>query len=153
MVWESHAIVRYLCARYGGGRLWCDDPVERSRADRWMDWTLASLQPDFMDLFWGFFRTPADQRDDALVRDRTERCARHYGLLDDELAGRDLLAGADLIIADIAVGTLLYRYFAFEVARPPLPHVEAWYCRLKGRPAYRAHVMRPFAELRGRLRY
>ena len=152
-VWESHAIVRYLCARYGGGRLWCGDPAERSRADRWMDWMLASLQPDFMDLFWGFFRTPAGRRDDALVRERIARCARHYRLLDAELAERAFLAGAELTMADIAVGTSLYRYFEIEVERPPLPHVEAWYRRLAERPAYRAHVMRPFEDLRGRLAY
>ena len=153
IVWESHAIVRYLCARYGGSALWCGDPAERSRADRWMDWMLASLQPDFMDLFWGFFRTPSDRRDDAFVRDRVVRCAGHYRLLDGELAERAFLAGAQVSMADIAVGTSLYRYFEIEIERPSLPHVEAWYRRLADRPAYRAHVMRSFEELRGRLAY
>jgi glutathione S-transferase len=153
IVWESHAIVRYLAARYGRGALGCGDPAERSRADRWMDWMLASLQPDFMDLFWGYFRTPPSRRDDAFVCDRIARCAGHYRLLDGELAGRDFLAGAQLSMADIAVGTSLYRYFEIEVERPSLPHVEAWYRRLGERSAYRAHVMRPFEELRGRLAY
>jgi glutathione S-transferase len=31
--------------------------------------------------------------------------------------------------------------------------VEAWYQRLAARPAYREHVMVPFAELRGRLAF
>jgi len=34
-----------------------------------------------------------------------------------------------------------------------LVHVEAWYGRLKERPAYRQHVMIPFGDLRGRLAY
>jgi glutathione S-transferase len=153
VVWESHAIVRYLGARYGGGAVWRADPAERSRADRWMDWMLATLQPDFMDLFWGFYRTPAERRDAALIRDRAARCARHYRLLDAELSGGGFLAGAQLSIADIAVGTSLYRYFEIAVERPPLPHVAAWYRRLAERPAYRTHVMRPFDELYGRLDY
>jgi glutathione S-transferase len=153
VVWESHAIVRYLCARYGDGTLWPVDPAERARADRWMDWMLATLQPDFMDLFWGFYRTPVEQRDAELIRDRTARCARHYRLLDEQLRGGGFLAGAQPTIADIAVGTSLYRYFAIDVERPPVPAVEAWYRRLADRPAYRAHVMRPFDELRGRLDY
>ena len=37
--------------------------------------------------------------------------------------------------------------------RPDMPHVDAWYRRLTTRPAYREHVMIPFAELRGRLEY
>src|ERR1700752_176248 len=39
VVWESHAILRYLAARFGGTALWPDDPAERSLADRWMDWS------------------------------------------------------------------------------------------------------------------
>ena len=31
------------------------------------------------------------------------------------------------------------------------PNVTAWYRRLQERPAYREHVMLPFAELSGRL--
>ena len=38
-VWESHAILRYLAARYGNGRFWSDDPVVRARVDGWMDWS------------------------------------------------------------------------------------------------------------------
>jgi hypothetical protein len=38
-------------------------------------------------------------------------------------------------------------------ARPHVPNVERWYRTLAERPAYRAHVMVPFAELEGRLEY
>ena len=54
-------------------------------------------------------------------------------------------------MADVPAGTTLYRYFGLDLARPPIPYVEAWYQRLAARPAYREHVMIPFAELRGRL--
>jgi len=57
-VWESHTIIRYLAARYGLNTFCPADPAERSLADRWMDWALATLQPDFMDVFWGFYRPP-----------------------------------------------------------------------------------------------
>lgn len=33
VVWESNAIVRYLAARYGEGRLWVADPGLRAQAD------------------------------------------------------------------------------------------------------------------------
>jgi glutathione S-transferase len=36
-VWESHAILRYLAARYGDERFWSAVPADRSQADRWMD--------------------------------------------------------------------------------------------------------------------
>jgi glutathione S-transferase len=58
-----------------------------------------------------------------------------------------------LSLADIPVGTTLYRYFELDIERPQVPNVEAWYGRLQQRPAYRAHVMIPFGELKGRLDY
>src|SRR5882672_5214484 len=78
IVWESHAIIRYLAARHGAGALWPEAPGPRSHADRWMDWSLATLQPAFMDLFWGFYRTPVEQRQQAFIADALARCARHF---------------------------------------------------------------------------
>ena len=37
VVWESHAIVRYLAAKYGDGSLWPSDPTEPSGMIRF-DW-------------------------------------------------------------------------------------------------------------------
>jgi len=63
VVWESHAILRYLAARYGPSQFWSEDASERSQVDRWMGWAQTALQPDFlMGVFWGFYRTPETQR-------------------------------------------------------------------------------------------
>jgi glutathione S-transferase len=154
VVWESHAILRYLGARYGGGRFWSDDPAERSRVDGWMDWAQTALQPDFLiGVFWGFYRTPEPQRNSPAIRASVARCAQHFQLLDRILADRPFLCGAELTLADIPAGTALYRYFELDIERPVVPNVEAWYRRLQTRPAYRQHVMIPFDELRGRLDY
>lgn len=153
VVWESHAIIRYLGARYGAGTFWPEDPAERSFADRWTDWSLATLQPAFMDLFWGFYRTPEEKRDWPFIRDALDRCARSYRLLDRHLADRAYLAGDRITMADIPAGTSLFRYFALDIERPAVPNVEAWHRRLAERPAYREHVMVPFEELRGRLAF
>jgi glutathione S-transferase len=154
IVWESHAILRYLAARYGSGRFWSEDAGERSQADRWMDWSQTALQPDFlMGVFWGFFRTPEPERDWPAIRAKVARCARHFRLLDQMLADRRFLGGDAPTLADIPAGTCLYRYFELEIERPSVPNVEAWYGRLRERRAFRDHVMVPFAELRGRLAY
>jgi glutathione S-transferase len=153
VVWESHSIIRYLAARYGSGALWPEAPAERSLADRWMDWTLATLQPDFIALFWGYFRTPAAQRKASLIDGARQRCAADYRLLDEHLATRRYLAGDAFTMGDIPAGTSLYRYFEMGGEVPELPHLRAWYERLAERPAYREHVMLPFGELRGRLEF
>lgn len=154
IVWESQTILRYLAACYGHGKFWQNDPDERSQAERWMDWSQSTLQPDFLvGVFWGFYRTPEAQRDMPAVRKKIEACARHFTLLDRQLEGRDFLLGDRLTLADIPAATSLYRYFNIDIDRPKVPNVERWYARLQERPAYRQHVMLPFGELFGRLAY
>jgi glutathione S-transferase len=154
VVWESHSILRYLAARHGGAQWWPDDAAAHSHSDRWMDWAATALQPDFlMGVFWGFYRTPPARRDAAAIDARIAACAAHMRLLDRMLEGRAFLLGDALTLADIPAGTVLYRYFELEIARPAVPNVAAWYRRLQERPAYRTHVMRPFEELRGKLAY
>src|SRR5438477_5749470 len=152
IVWESHAILRYLAARYGPGRFWLEDACERSQIDCWMDWSQTALQPDFLiGIFWAYYRTPEPQRNWPAIRDKVARCARHFQLLDKVLAGRRFLCGDVLSLADIPAGTSLYRYFELEIDLPSVPKVERWYRRLQERAAYREHVMIPFSELHGRL--
>ncbi len=152
IVWESHAIVRYLAAKYGAGNLWPADPAERSLADRWMDWTVADLQPAFIGgVFWNFYRTPEAQRNWPLIRQGIARSAILFKLLDRHMADKPFIAGGKLTMGDITTGAQLYRYFELEIDRPAIPHVEAWYARLRERPAYREHVMVPFDDLPGRL--
>ena len=152
IVWESHAILRYLAARHGAGKFWSDDPLARARVDGWMDWSQTALQPDFLiGVFWGFFRTPEDKRNWPAIRAALARCARDFEKLDRLLEGRSFLLGDALTLAGITAGTSLYRYFELQIERPQLPQVERWYRRLQERPAFSEHVMIPFEELRGRL--
>ena len=154
IVWESHAILRYLAACYGRGSFWNDDAAERSRVDQWLDWSQTTLQPDFLvGVFWGFYRTPAPQRNLSAIKESISRCSRHFQLLNRLISGQTFMLGNQLSLADISIGTHLYRYFNLEIERPSVPNVEAWYRRLQDRTAYQTHVMVPFSELRGRLDY
>jgi glutathione S-transferase len=152
-VWESNSTVRYLAARHGAGSLCREDAAERSLADRWMDWELATLQPDFMSLFWGWYRTPEAQRNARAIEAARARCAEHYRRLDEQLASRAFLAGDAFTMGDIPAGTSLFRWFEMGLETPELPNLRRWYRRLAERPAYREHLMRPFDELRGRLAF
>ena len=154
IVWESHSILRYLAARYGSPRFWSDDAGQRSQADRWMDWSQSTLQPAFLTgVFWGFYRTPEALRNAKSIDESLNRCAQYFQLLDQVLAERPFIAGDGLSLGDIAAGSNLYRYFELDIKRPDVPNVEAWYERLKLRPAFREHVMVPFDELFGRLAF
>ena len=153
IVWESHAILRYLAAKYSSETsFWRANPAERAEADQWMDWSQTALQPAFLvGVFWGWYRTPEAQRNLAAVDralEQTWRCLKH---IDHQLNGRSFMLGDRLSLADIPIGTHLYRYFNLDLPRPNLPNVERWYERLQSRSAYLEHVCVPFDELYGRL--
>lgn len=153
-LWESHAILRYLAARHAPNDFWHDDPAARAPAEAWMDWAQTVLLPDFLNgVFWGFYRTPEPQRNLPAIAQAIARCAAHFRLLDAMLANRAYLLGDTISLADVPIGAALYRYFELDIERPDVPHVAAWYGRLQQRPAYRAHVMLPFADMRGRLSF
>ncbi len=96
-------------------------------------------------VFWGFYRTPENQRDEQAIQKSLDRCNEHFGLLDKLLTGQKYLGGREFSLADIPAGTNLYRYFTLDIKRPKLPNVERWYARLQERPSYRENVMIPYS--------
>jgi glutathione S-transferase len=153
VVWESNTIVRYLCAAHGENLLWLDNPIQRSYADRWMDWELATLQPDFMGLFWGFYRKPQNKRDRGQIERSKLRCEQHFAMLDNHLKHHDYLAGETFSMGDIPAATSLYRYFEMGMAVEKPANLMAWYQRLSARRAFQQIIMTPFTELKGREQY
>jgi len=152
VVWESHAILRYLAAKYGAGSLWPADPAARAAGDQWIEWTQTTLQPAFIGgVFWAAFRTPKAQQNPAQIARNVKRAGELFRMLDRALESRAFLSGRDFALGDIPAGTQLFRYFELDIERPALPHVENWYARLKSRPAYREHVMVAFEDLRGQI--
>jgi glutathione S-transferase len=153
VVWESDAIVRYLAARYGAGRLWTDAPEERAVADQWMAWTAASLYPDWIRLFWELVRMPEAKRVPKTIEALRAATAKRFEALDQQLENRQYLAGNTFSMADIPAGTTLYRWFEMDVERPETPNVDAWYARLRQRSAYSSSICIPFDELVGKEGY
>jgi glutathione S-transferase len=143
VVWESNAIVRYLCARHSDGALWPSDPGERSHADRWMDWQAASLIADMTTVFFGLIRTPEPERDWIAIGDAANRVAGQMTVLDSHLGDRHWIAGGAMTMGDIAIGALVHRWLNLPMERGDAPNIGAYYARLKERPAYTQHVMLP----------
>ena len=144
VLWESHAIVRYLCARHSAGKLWPADPRQRADADRWMDWAFTFLNA-FRPVFWGLVRTPPEKRDMAAIEEARKKCAELAGVLDGGLAGRRYVAGDDFTMGDIPVGCHMQLWMRLTIERPPHPNLAAWFARLCERAAYRKVVDVPFS--------
>ncbi len=144
VLWESHAIVRYLAARHGAGSLWPTDHRVRADADRWMDWAItfaAALRP----VFWNLIRTPAEKRDLKAVEEGTQKAGELAAYVDAPLAEHPYIAGDALTMGDIPIGCHLQIWLNLDIARPAVPNLEAWYQRLRTRPAYTKIVDTPLS--------
>jgi len=140
VLWESNTIVRYLAARYAPA-LYPQDLQQRSSAEKWMDWTTSSFAAPFRTVFWGTLRTPPEQRDPVAIQSAIETCVRLLAIPEATLAQQPYLAGEQFGMGDIPLGSFIYAWFEMPIERPAQPHLQAWYERLKSRPAYRAAVM------------
>lgn len=143
VLWESNSIVRYLAVTRSAGTLCPTSARERADAERWMDWQLCHILPGMVTLFFGLVRTPADRRDEAAIEQARQRTEDAWRILDAHLANRPFVIGERFSMGDIPVGTFAYRWLALPIGRPVLPNLQAWYERLRERPAYRRHVMLP----------
>lgn len=153
VVWESHTILRFLAANYGNDTIYPMDLKERTKVERWMDWSHTSLQPAFMDLFWGFYRTPESEQNLKIISKAAETCENQFSLLNQILQKQTYLAGNFFSLADFPAGSVLYRYFNMGYAVTEYPNVIKWYQRLNQRKAYQKWIMTDFSELKGRLEY
>ena len=78
-LWESHSIVRYLCAQHSMGKLCPAGLRARADAERWMDWAF-SFQSAMRNVFWGLIRTPPDKRDAKAIEAIHADLLRRYPL-------------------------------------------------------------------------
>ncbi|HZM34708.1 MAG TPA: glutathione S-transferase family protein [Burkholderiales bacterium] len=136
VLWESHSIVRYLAAKHGAGTLWPTDLRQRADAERWMDWAF-TLQGAMRDVFWGLIRTPPEKRDGKAIEAGARRSRELLqAVLEKNLEKRPYVTGGSFTMGDIPVGCEVQRWMRVPIERPRLPAVEAWFERLRARPAF-----------------
>lgn len=143
VLWESNVIVRYLSTKYGLGSFCPSDLGTRALAEQWMDWQQTTLLSDLGFIFWGLVRHRKENQDPEKIAAAAGRLGTLWAILDAQLTGRDYVLGADLTMADIPVGTTVWRWMNLTIERPSLPNLEAWYARLQQRAPFRNRIMLP----------
>ncbi|MBW5651962.1 glutathione S-transferase [Klebsiella pneumoniae] len=148
-LWETGAILRYLASRYANEAFWPGDLLARTEVDRWAEWSKQNIALGFTaPVFWRVVRTPAAERDPQAIAAAVTTLEQKLAIAEARLAGSRYLVGDTFTLADIQFGHVLYRYFAIDITRRPLPHLAAYYARLTARPAFRQHVMVSYDELK-----
>ena len=143
-LWESNSILRYLALAYGGEAIYPDDPKIRASIEKWLDWSLSSLQPAESPVFWGLVRTAPEKRNMAALQQKTDAVAKLWDILDAHLQGRQYLEGGIFTLADITLGSYARRWFGVEgVVKPEFAGLARWYETVSQRPGFVMHVAPP----------
>lgn len=137
VLWESNAIVKYLCAKHSSGNMSPTDPHDYAIADQWISWQGTTLWPPMRQILLTLVRVPEDKRDHERIAELVATVTPCWKVLDGRLKGRDYIMGERLTMADIAFGPHVYRWFTYSIPRPDLPHLKAWYDRLCTREHYK----------------
>ena len=148
-IFESGAILRYLATQYGAGPFWPDAPPARAVVDKWAEWAKINFASQFIsDVFWPLVRIPPSQRDYAAITSAVTSIESELTIAEKVLETHAFIAGDDFSLADIQFGHCLYRYYDIDVIRANLPHLRAYYERLRTRQGFIHHVMVSYEELR-----
>jgi glutathione S-transferase len=145
VLWESVAIMQYLCERTPGQTLYPSEPRARADVNRWLSWAQAHWSPAIGGLGWEHvwkkLVTGADADPDQVKRHETF-FAQFATVLDAHLAKPSggtspaWLVGDHISLADIAIATPL---MMTRLARIPLrsyANVTAWFGRIQELPAW-----------------
>jgi len=153
VIWESNTILRYLTINYGSGQWKVEDTYQRSLFERWMDWSQTIFDPEFVGVFWGYYRAPVALHDLEAIEKSIKGCKKCLTIMDHQLAGNQYLAGENLSLADISTGIYIYRLVEMDLNIKLPKNVERWYRYLGRSRGYRQWVMSDFSSLKGRLQY
>jgi glutathione S-transferase len=135
VLWESHAIIRYLVAAYGGEHLYPVEPRTRAHIDQWLGWQATALNPAWSYAFIGLVRKQPTHQDPELIRASCRNWTRHMEILDAQLESTGaFVAGGAFTLADISIGLSVNRWFGTPFDKPALPAVSAYFDSLGERP-------------------
>jgi glutathione S-transferase len=147
VLWESNSVMRYLVLAYApASPIYPSAPRRRASIDRWLDWTLSTLQPVDRPVFWALVRTPVEKRDMVAIQKDADAEAVQWRIVDAQLATRRFIEGDDFTIADIALGAYARRWFGVEgIRKPRLTHLERWFAQFANRPGFAQFIAPPMS--------
>ncbi|ARQ91959.1 glutathione S-transferase family protein [Stenotrophomonas maltophilia] len=141
VLWESNSICRYLAVRAGRDDLLPGSAQGRARVEQWMDWQASDLNSAWRHVFMARVRQHPDYPDDTRAEASLAQWNRLMAVLDAQLAATDgYVAGDSFTLADIVLGLSTQRWRSTPGNKPVLPHLAAWFERLRQQPGFTAHV-------------
>lgn len=139
VLWESAAIMAYLCIKQGSDLWPAHDPAGQVDVLRWISWNNSHWSPEVSPYYFEhvvkatFGIGPPDR--DAL-QDQAKHLPKYAKVLDDHLRDRDYLALGRLTIADFQAASMASYWREAEMPFQVYPNLLRWLERLMRIPAW-----------------
>ena len=130
-LFESGAILYYLANKTGA--LIPKDALGQKTVMEWLMWQMGGFGPMLGQAH--HFNYYAKEKLPYAIKRYSAEANRLYGVLDNQLAGKDFVAGDALSIADIAIFPWTRTHARQNVEIENYPNVAAWRIRMIERPA------------------
>lgn len=138
-LWESCAIMQYLAERTYGQTLYPDNVQRRADINHWMFWAVQHFAPPISVMCYERIWKGLSGRgaaDPAELERAGRLLAQFASVLDQHLAGRQWVAGAQLSLADMALAPSLSYIQQAKLPLTQYVHIMAWLGRMTALEAW-----------------
>ncbi len=149
VLWESSAIMAYLCIKAGSDMWPADNPAEQAEVLRWLSWNdchwIGVVSPYYFEhvVKATFAFGTADL---TALEGKDKDFHRYAKVLDDHLTGRDFVACGRLTIADFQLASMAAYWRAAHMPIQDHTNIIRWLDGLMNIPAW----ANPWPEQEGR---
>jgi glutathione S-transferase len=139
VIWESSAIMAYLCIKAGSDMWPSRDAAEQVEVLRWLSWNDCHWSPAVGPFYFEhvvkktFAIGPPDRES---LNSKVPELVRYAAVLNGHLAGRTYAACDRLTIADFQLASMATDWRESEMPFGTLPHVVRWLETLDRIPAW-----------------
>jgi len=139
VLWESSAIMAYLCIKAGSDMWPVHDAAEQTEVLRWLSWNDCHWSPSVGPFYFEhvvratFGLGPPDRE---ALKPKVEDLKKYATVLDGHLASRTHVACARLTIADFQLGSMASYWRESEMPLEAFPNIVRWIDGLMRIPAW-----------------
>ena len=144
VLWESHAILRYLSKKHDVTDILYPKSADQSaKIDQWLDWYNTTAWTVMRPLFWGFIRTKLEERNLQELEKTRVQMSSILKILDNQLKSTPWVTGDHFTIADLPLALIAFRWFNLPIEREDYQHLSRWFKQIELRPGYIKYASAP----------